>query len=180
MNLKKTIAHILETDENVKRYVASLERDIENTKKVDKTIDKILDNILNCYSDFTDRRHLKSTNIEAVTNLLKLQSELPMKRVQAKKILLDMLTKKIELEIKNKSAIATNNLATSNSDFLKAVFLQLDEKRIHPKLDNEQMLSLECKDIIDVPIEIDVEPKTKKDINDEMDIVAIQQQLDLQ
>lgn len=175
--MKQSLAKIMDDEKKLKSYINTLELDIENTKNVDEKIDLVLDNILNMYSNFTDRRSLKASNIEAITNLLKLKSDLPMKRIQSKKLILDMMCKKTELEIKNKSAEASKDLAVSTTDFFKQVFLMLDQNKIHPKL-NEEELIIDCNDIIDVQIE---QPKEKDDINDEVseiNIEEIQKQLD--
>ncbi len=171
--MKASIVKILSDDDKLREYIEALESDIENTENVDIKVDLVLDNILKMFSNFTDRRALKSTNIEAITNLLKLKSELPMKRIQTKKLILDVLTKKNELEIKNKTAEATNKLAGGTTDILRAIFMKLDQKQIHPKLIEEDVLKLECKDIIDATIVNNEEESST-------DIVKLQNKLDIE
>ena len=175
--MKSSIVKILSDEDKLTSYIHELEDDISKTETVDVKLDLVLDNILNMFSNFTDRRALKSTNIEAVTNLLKLKSELPMKRIQTKKLILDVLTKKNEMDIKAKTADATSKLAGGASDVLRAIFMKLDEQRIHPRVSDEDMLQIECKDIIDVPIN---QILIENDEPEVTDIVSLQKTLDIE
>ena len=100
--MKKSLVEILSDNEQLDEYISSLEDELEKTEFVDAQLDVVLNNILNLYSNFADRRALRASNINAITEMLKLKSELPMKRIQAKKMILDILSKKKELEIKEK------------------------------------------------------------------------------
>lgn len=177
--MKASMIKILSDDDQLREYIASLEDDIEKTELVDTKLDMVLDNILKMFDNFKDRRALKSTNIEAITNMLKLKSDLPMKRIQTKKMIMELMTKKNELELRKRTADATSQLAGGTVDILRAIYMQLDQKQIHPKIVEADVLQLECKDIIDV---VAVEKKEEVVIDEDpevTDIVAIQKQLDI-
>lgn len=176
--MKSSIVKILSDEDKLASYIHELEEDISKTETVDVKLDLVLDNILNMFANFTDRRALKSTNIEAVTNLLKLKSELPMKRIQTKKMILEVLTKKNEMDIKAKTADATSKLAGGASDVLRAIFMKLDEQKIHPKVSDDEILQIECKDIIDVPVNQIL--ANNNDESEVTDIVSLQKTLDIE
>jgi len=146
--MNNDISSILNDDEALLEYIQNLENDVNASSDVDAKIDIILNNILNLYSNFNDRRALKASNIEAITNLLKLKSELPAKRIQTKKMILDIMTKKRELEIKAKNAETTLQVNESASELLKALFFKLDQKGIHPEVLDDDKLTADCSDII--------------------------------
>ena len=83
--MKQSLVKILSDDEQLSEYISSLESELENTELVDAKLDLILDNILSLYSNFTDRRALRASNISAVTEMLKLKADIPMRRIQTKK-----------------------------------------------------------------------------------------------
>ncbi|MFA6621945.1 MAG: hypothetical protein WCV43_06305 [Candidatus Caldatribacteriota bacterium] len=154
---------ILIDNNQLEKYIKDLEKDINATGEVDSKVELLLTNILKQYSDFNDRRALSARNIEAVTELLKLKADLPMKRVQTKKHILDIMTKKDELEIKKKIVKANTDIAESTSELLKLIFNTLDQRQIHPvviDVENDP----EYLDIIDVPL-IEEETKEEKENN---------------
>lgn len=148
--MKQSIIKILSDDEQLNEYINSLESELEKTESVDAQLDLILDNILNLYSNFADRRALRASNISAITEMLKLKSDLPIKRIQAKKMILDVLSKKKELEIKEKNSDTNNQLVGTTANLLNAIFSRLDQNNIHPEID-DNVLECECRDIIDTP-----------------------------
>jgi len=148
--MKQSLVKILSDDEQLSEYISSLESELENTELVDAKLDLILDNILSLYSNFTDRRALRASNISAVTEMLKLKADIPMRRIQTKKMILDMLAKKRELEIKERSVSASDQLVGTTSDLLRAIFNRLDQSNIHPIIDTS-VLESECLDIVDSP-----------------------------
>jgi len=161
--LKKSIVEILKDDERLTEYIQSLEEDINKTEDMDEKLDLILDNVLKNCDDFKDRRALKSTLIESVTELIKLRTELPMKRIQSKKQILDIMTKKEELEIKKAQAKAQATIAGETVDMLTYLYTVLDDLHIHPKHLDESILEAECIDIIDtVAVEEEIEEKENK------------------
>ncbi|HCF37569.1 MAG TPA: hypothetical protein DER56_00600 [Thermosipho africanus] len=174
----KSIVNIIKDDEQLTSYIESLEEELKKTENIDEQVDMILSNILKLFNNFNDRRALRASNIDAITNLIKLKSEIPMKRIQTKKIILDMLTKKKELEIKEKSANATSNLANTTSDMLKAIYQQLDNNNIHPII--EATLEETCKDIIDTPqLEAGESEFVENNGNEEViDVVKLQKSVD--
>lgn len=174
----KSIVNIIKDDEQLTSYIESLEEELKKTENIDEQVDMILSNILKLFNNFNDRRALRASNIDAIANLIKLKSEIPMKRIQTKKIILDMLTKKKELEIKEKSANATSNLANTTSDMLKAIYQQLDNNNIHPII--EATLEETCKDIIDTPqLEAGESEFVENNGNEEViDVVKLQKSVD--
>jgi len=161
--MKKSLVKILIDNNQLEKYIKDLEKDINATGEVDSKVELLLTNILKQYSDFNDRRALSARNIEAVTELLKLKADLPMKRVQTKKHILDIMTKKDELEIKKKIVKANTDIAESTSELLKLIFNTLDQRQIHPvviDVENDP----EYLDIIDVPL-IEEETKEEKENN---------------
>lgn len=161
--MKKSIVEILKDDERLTEYIQSLEEDINKTEDMDEKLDLILDNVLKNCDDFKDRRALKSTLIESVTELIKLRTELPMKRIQSKKQILDIMTKKEELEIKKAQAKAQATIAGETVDMLTYLYTVLDDLHIHPKHLDESILEAECIDIIDtVAVEEEIEEKENK------------------
>jgi hypothetical protein len=174
-NKKTTLFDAINNDEKLEKYINDLEIDISTTEKVDITISMLVENLLNSFSNFTDRRHLKASNIEALTNLLKLQADLPQQRVKAKKAALDILTKKRELEIKNTAANAVNNIAVNSGELLKAIFLKLDQQNIHPALEENEILEAECSEIIEKPKMLEESAESSKE---EKSILELQTMLD--
>jgi len=161
--MKKSLVKILIDNNQLEKYIKDLEKDINATGEVYSKVELLLTNILKQYSDFNDRRALSARNIEAVTELLKLKADLPMKRVQTKKHILDIMTKKDELEIKKKIVKANTDIAESTSELLKLIFNTLDQRQIHPvviDVENDP----EYLDIIDVPL-IEEETKEEKENN---------------
>lgn len=148
--MKNSIKHILENDEELYKYIEDLENEIDSTANVDSTVDTILSNILRNYDNFSDRRALRASNITAVTELLKLKSDLPTKRVQLKKTILDMLSKKTELEIKRDTVKSTDKLAESTTSLARLLFNSLDNNNIQPIVVDAELVN-ECADIIDSP-----------------------------
>lgn len=149
--MKKSLVKILIDNNQLESYIEDLEQDINSTGEVDNKVNLLLNNILNQYSNFNDRRSLSAKNIEAVTELLKLKADLPMKRVNTKKQILDIMTKKDELEVKKKIAKANVDMSENASEMLKLIFNALDQRQIHPvviDIENES----EYLDIIDVPL----------------------------
>lgn len=162
---KSTLVKILEDNSELENYIKSLEDDINNTENIDESLDLIIDNILNMFNNFTDRRSLKATNIEALGTLLKLKAELPFKRIQSKKMILDILTKKNELEIKKSNAVVNRKLANNSSEMLKAIFMQLDQNKIHPIIEDAEIIYSECSDIIDKPLSLGLNDEKNGEIN---------------
>ena len=175
LNKKTTLFEAINNEEKLEKYINDLELDISASEKVDITVSMLIENLLNAFSNFTDRRCLKATNIEALTNLLKLQADLPQQRVKAKKAALDILTKKRELEIKNTAANAVNNIAVNSGELLKAIFLKLDQQNIHPALEETEILEAECSEIIEKPKMLEESAEGSKE---EKSIIELQTMLD--
>jgi hypothetical protein len=157
--LKKSLVQILTDDEKLSEYVQTLEDDIDASYSVDEKVDLILDNILKKFDNFNDFRSLSAQKIESVTELLKLKSELPQKRIQTKKQILDIMSRKKELEIKGKMASATEETSNNANTLIKMLFAQLDNTKIHPIMIDDDKLKLECNNIIDTTLEKVEEPE---------------------
>lgn len=167
--------------DKVNEYILSLEDDIAKSEVVDDKVNELLDNLLYMFNDFKDKRALRASNIEAITNLLKLKADLPMQRVKIKKTALDILTKKKELEIKDKAATAIGNVAMSSGELLRSIYLKLDQYSIHPEIANNEILEAECSEIIEKPKELVAisESSEKEEIDSQIvDIAKLQQTLD--
>lgn len=175
LNKKTTLFEAINNEEKLEKYINDLELDISASEKVDITVSMLIENLLNAFSNFTDRRCLKATNIEALTNLLKLQADLPQQRVKTKKMALDILTKKRELEIKSTAANAVNNIALNSGELLKAIFLKLDQQNIHPALEETEILEAECSEIIEKPKMLEESAEGSKE---EKSIIELQTMLD--
>jgi len=174
--MKQSIIKILSDDDQLNEYINSLENELEKTESIDAQLDLILDNILNLYSNFADRRALRASNISAITEMLKLKSDLPIKRIQAKKMILDVLSKKKELEIKEKNSDTNNQLVGTTANLLNAIFSRLDQNNIHPKID-DNILDCECSDIIDTPKSLSDTNNLKDDVI--INIEKLQKELDI-
>lgn len=159
----KSIAHILENPSEMESYIESLELDLDSTLEVDKQVDTIISNILAHYKDFKDVRSLKSNNIEAMTNLLRFKAELPQKRVQIKKTILDIMTKREELQIKSQLAMATTSIANNTGTLLTNLFNTLDKNEVHPIITDAEILDPDCEKIIDTTDTVD--DMIKKDLH---------------
>lgn len=148
--MNKTITEILNNDEALSDYVKELEKDIDNTEKTSEQVDEMLSNILNLLDNFKDRRALRGSTMDAVTNLLRLKADLPMNRIKAKNDILKILTKKKEMEIKAQQATATEALAAGVGNSLSSILNRLDNEKIHPRKLTDEEIKTECYTIIDV------------------------------
>ena len=92
---------------------------------------------------------MTANKIEAVTKLLQLKSELPQKRIQTKKQILDILTKKQDLAIKNRAIEAQSNMTESSNNIIKTLLLSLDNSKIHPITLTDEKLNEQCGNVID-------------------------------
>lgn len=139
---------ILENKDTLNDYIISLENDIDSTKATDEKVDEVLNNILENFDNFKDRRALRASNISAVTELLRLKAELPQKRIQHKKTILDIMAKKEELEIKKQTANAASQIAENSVNITTLLLNSLDINNVQPDvLDVE--INEDCSDVID-------------------------------
>lgn len=161
--MNKSLTKILNDNDALNEYISDLEHDIDNTETVDNQLDTILNNILTNYDYFKDRRSLRASNFEALGTLLRLKAELPQKRIQSKRQLLDILTKKEELAIKKQEADASSTIANSTGSIINAIFNNFDINGINPKLVDADVLDDECEAILDKSEEVNTD--NKKDID---------------
>ncbi len=171
---KNSLTEIFEDENKLSEYIQSLEFDIESTSSVDATVDELIENLLKAFDGFKDRRSLRASNIDAMTNLLKFKTELPLQRIRLKKTVLDIMTKKKELEIKEKTANAASQIAENSSHLLRNIFLKLDEQNIHPIIDEAEIIEIECSGILEKPKSL------SESISEEIDVAKLQESLDLE
>lgn len=146
--IKSSMIDILENKDTLNDYIISLENDIDSTKATDEKVDEVLNNILENFDNFKDRRALRASNISAVTELLRLKAELPQKRIQHKKTILDIMAKKEELEIKKQTANAASQIAENSVNITTLLLNSLDINNVQPDvLDVE--INEDCSDVID-------------------------------
>ena len=138
--MKKSLKTIMQDEEALSLYIEQLENEINESENVDNDVSEVLENVLTSVGRFKDRRYLRSTYVDSIANLLKLKSELPLKRLQAKKTLFDIIAKKKELEIKDKSLEINDKIVENQSELISRVFDILDEKNIHPKVIEDETL----------------------------------------
>lgn len=120
----------LTDDAKIEKYITNIEEDIELNQVREKKIEVMLENLLDKFKDFKDIRALRASNIDAMTKLLSLYTELPIKRAQLRKLIVDVLIKKKQVGIEaNKS---DKKSYTTIMDFLNA----LDEKNVFPIYSN--------------------------------------------
>lgn len=150
MKLKVSLKNIINDQEALNEYIEALENDIDSTIDVDNTVDTMLKNILDNYDNFKDRRALRASNISAITELLRLKAELPQKRIQHKKTILDIMTKKEELELKRQTATAASQLAENTNNMTALLLNNLDNNNIQPIILDAE-ISKECSSLIDTP-----------------------------
>lgn len=150
MKLKVSLKNIINDQEALNEYIEALENDIDSTIDVDSTVDTMLKNILDNYDNFKDRRALRASNISAITELLRLKAELPQKRIQHKKTILDIMTKKEELELKRQTATAASQLAENTNNMTALLLNNLDNNNIQPIILDAE-ISKECSSLIDTP-----------------------------
>lgn len=164
------ISKSLDDQEELNQLINESEIDIDNSKTVDMTVDTLIDNIMKVTNGFSDKRVLRASTISALSELLRIKSELPIKRVQAKKMLQDMYTKKLELELKSKAVKSTVDLQENTSELLKSIFLKLDQQNIHPNLELTKEASAACNSIIDSSVKTNnlFNEENKDDTGDEL------------
>lgn len=150
MKLKVSLKNIINDQEALNEYIEALENDIDSTIDVDNTVDTMLKNILDNYDNFKDRRALRASNISAITELLRLKAELPQKRIQHKKTILDIMTKKEELELKRQTATAASQLAENTNNMTALLLNNLDNNNIQPIILDAE-ITKECSSLIDTP-----------------------------
>ena len=79
--------------------------------------------------------------------MLKLKTEIPLKRAQTQKLLVDILSKKKDLELKEKSLKNNEEGTKTITDSLRSVFEYLDKNDIHPQVDDIDVI--DSKSIVD-------------------------------
>lgn len=194
--MNKSLVGILTDPTLLDEYIRSLEIDIDSTADVDKKVDELIESVLKKLNNFKDCRSFKSNNIEAITNLLRFKAELPQKRVQIKKTILDIACKKEELAIKKSLAASSEALANNSGNLLQLLFSNLDAYNVNPIITEAEITSEACNRIVDNCVETliladnNIEDETEvKDIKTEIlsqmeestsskEILKLQEQLD--
>lgn len=153
---RKKITDILQNDDALNEYIEELSEKIDINNEVEDKIDVILSNLLDTskFDNFNNIRYLRSTYIDSVANLLKLKTEIPLKRAQTQKLLIDILSKKKDLELKEKAIANNDENAKSLNGSLRSLFEYLDKNNIHPSvdesiLDNESIIDKGAEEEVD-------------------------------
>lgn len=143
------MAEILQDDSALNEYLEELNEKIEIDNNLEAKIDLILENLLSKtkFDNFNNVKYLRSTYIDSVANLLKLKTEIPLKRAQTQKLLVDILSKKKDLELKEKSLKNNEEGTKTITDSLRSVFEYLDKNDIHPQVDDIDVI--DSKSIVD-------------------------------
>jgi hypothetical protein len=105
--------------------------DVEDTAKI------LLDNLIANFKEFKDIRYIKASNIMALTNLINTISEIPNKKVNTIKNILDLKLKKENLKVKKEESKNTDALSKS-VEHLGTILDKLDELGINPVIDKEK------------------------------------------
>ena len=92
---------------------------------------------------------MKSSTIDAITNLLRFKSELPQKRIQSKKTIMDIACKKEELAIKKSLAISSESISNNTGSLIQLLFDNLDKNAINPIITEMEISDDSCLKIID-------------------------------
>lgn len=155
--MKKKMSEILQDDTALNEYIEELNNKIEIDNNVEDKIDKILNNLLDKakFDNFNNIKYLRSTYIDSVANLLKLKTEIPLKRAQTQKLMIDILSKKKDFDLKEKALKNNEDSTKTITDSLRSLFEYLDKHEINPNV-NDNIME-ESKSIIDT-----VEPITSE------------------
>ena len=147
--MRRKMAEILQDDSALNEYLEELNEKIEIDNNLEAKIDLILENLLSKtkFDNFNNVKYLRSTYIDSVANLLKLKTEIPLKRAQTQKLLVDILSKKKDLELKEKSLKNNEEGTKTITDSLRSVFEYLDKNDIHPQVDDIDVI--DSKSIVD-------------------------------
>lgn len=155
--MKKKMSEILQDDVALNEYIEELNNKIEIDNNVEDKIDIILNNLLDKakFDNFNNIKYLRSTYIDSVANLLKLKTEIPLKRAQTQKLMIDILSKKKDFDLKEKALKNNEDSTKTITDSLRSLFEYLDKHEINPNV-NDNIME-ESKSIIDT-----VEPITSE------------------
>ena len=147
--MRRKMAEILQDDSALNEYLEELNEKVEIDNNLEAKIDLILENLLSKtkFDNFNNVKYLRSTYIDSVANLLKLKTEIPLKRAQTQKLLVDILSKKKDLELKEKSLKNNEEGTKTITDSLRSVFEYLDKNDIHPQVDDIDVI--DSKSIVD-------------------------------
>lgn len=147
--MRRKMVEILQDDSALNEYLEELNEKIEIDNNLEAKIDLILENLLSKtkFDNFNNVKYLRSTYIDSVANLLKLKTEIPLKRAQTQKLLVDILSKKKDLELKEKSLKNNEEGTKTITDSLRSVFEYLDKNDIHPQVDDIDVI--DSKSIVD-------------------------------
>lgn len=124
----------MEDNSKLNEYINEILEDIDKNDYTEEISKNLLLNILKIYKNFEDPRYLKSTNIEAIINLITTLNDLPIKKAQAKKNLIDTMIKKYNFD--KKLNVETKISETMVS--MKSLLEKLDEMGINPKTSKEK------------------------------------------
>lgn len=129
-NVPKFSLEMVNDDNKLASYLNLLHEDIDSTDELDYLLKEITNNILNQYKRFNDPRHLRSSNIEAINELIKTRVDIKFKKINSKKVLFDIINKKKELDLKFRNVINENNMVDGIFN-IKELLSSMDKENIH-------------------------------------------------
>lgn len=124
----------LEDNSKLNEYINEIINDIDKNDEMESTVKNLLSNILDIYKNFKDPRYLKSNNIEAIISLINTINDMPLKKAQAKKNMLETLIKKYNFDKKISVESKLNDTMVS----MKSILEKLDEMGINPKTSKKE------------------------------------------
>ena len=124
----------LEDNSKLNEYINENINDIDKNDEMESTVKNLLSNILDIYKNFKDPRYLKSNNIEAIISLINTINDMPLKKAQAKKNMLETLIKKYNFDKKISVESKLNDTMVS----MKSILEKLDEMGINPKTSKKE------------------------------------------
>lgn len=129
-NVPKFSLDMVNDDNKLAAYLNVLHEDIDSTDELDYLLKEITNNILNQYKRFNDPRHLRSSNIEAINELIKTRVDIKFKKINSKKVLFDIINKKKELDLKFRNVVNESNMVDGIFN-IKDLLNSMDKENIH-------------------------------------------------
>jgi len=125
-----------DVDTRLELYLSKIEEDINLVESRDQRVEEVLLNLLIKFHSFQDPRSLKSTNIEALTKLLDLYTNLPVKRAQLRKTIIDTLMKKQDLKQRRDD---TNNLKETVGITMSSILNMIEQSNTcYPSYEDDE------------------------------------------
>lgn len=174
LDIPKFSLEMVNDDKKLTQYLSLLHDDIDSTDELDFLLKEITNNILNQYKRFNDPRHLKSSNIEAVNELIKTRLDIKVKKINSKKVLFDILNKKKELDLKFRSVVNETNMV-NNAFNIKDLLNSMDNENIHADIvidaSDHEFIGELSEGLLDTSDVADINSENKEDIVETVDII---------